>query len=103
MEDLVILILAVWRISHMLVEEGGPWHVLERFRYRLGVRYDQYSVPYGEGMLGELLTCVWCTSMWVGAVVGVLYLVWPVLVGLFLIPALSGGAIIVESLLKESE
>jgi hypothetical protein len=48
--------LAVWRITHVLVEEDGPARVVVRLRERLG-----------EGSLGELLDCFYCTSAWVAA------------------------------------
>jgi hypothetical protein len=83
---LTLGILAVWRITHLLNAEDGPWDLLVRFR-RLA----------GEGVWGSLLDCFYCLSVWVAA---------PLAYGLgndwkerFLLwPALSGGAILAERL-----
>jgi hypothetical protein len=83
---LTLGILAVWRITHLLNAEDGPWDLLVRFR-RLA----------GEGVWGSLLDCFYCLSVWVAA---------PFAYGLgndwkerlLLWPALSGGAILAERL-----
>jgi hypothetical protein len=48
--------LAVWRVTHLLVEEDGPADVVVRLRARLG-----------QGQLGELMDCFYCMSVWVAA------------------------------------
>lgn len=52
--DLVIAAMAVWRVSHMLSKERGPWDVFIRIREKLG-----------NGMLGNLMDCPWCSSVWI--------------------------------------
>ena len=95
---LFVLVLATWRLSYILVKEDGPWNFVALTRYKIGVRYDQYSTPYGENTLADLLTCVWCTSVWVGAALAAIYLIAPdVAVAISLPFALSAGAIIVNS------
>jgi hypothetical protein len=64
---LLVLGLATWRVTSLLVEEGGPWNLLGRLRHRLGVRYDEASRAYGLNVLSEALTCAWCLSLWTGA------------------------------------
>ena len=54
---LVIGTLVTWRVSHLLVEEDGPGHVLTRLR----------RAANATSMAG-LLDCFGCTSIWVGAV-----------------------------------
>jgi hypothetical protein len=81
---LVVGILGVWRITHLLAAEDGPWNLVARLRRRAGT-----------GAWGELLDCFLCLSVWVA---------WPVaaLLGrgparkLGLWPALSAGAILLE-------
>lgn len=52
----ICLPLACWRLSTMLVSEPGPFEVFEWIRHK------------AQGwMLGDLLACVWCTSVWVSA------------------------------------
>ena len=46
--------LAVWRVTHLVAKEDGPWDLLRRFRRGLG-----------EGMLGKLASCFYCLSIWV--------------------------------------
>ena len=53
---LLIGTFVTWRVSHLLVEEDGPGHVLTRLRQAAG------ATP----MTG-LLDCFGCTSIWVGA------------------------------------
>jgi hypothetical protein len=45
---------AVWRLTHLVTEEDGPWDVIARLRGRLG-----------SGMLGRLIDCFYCVSLWV--------------------------------------
>ena len=98
---LATLILTTWRLSSLLVNEGGPWDVFADIRYLSGVRYDQYSIPYGDGFLAKLFSCVWCISVWVGAGVTLLYFLFPtVMLWLYLPFALSAGAIITETMLS---
>lgn len=54
---LLILALAVYRLSRMLAIEEGP--------ARMFVRYRQAGINLG---LGGLVTCFYCTSVWAAAV-----------------------------------
>lgn len=81
---LVIGSLAVWRITHFLQAEDGPWDVVVRLRRRLGA-----------GFWGRLMDCFYCLSVWValpmawwlGETRGEQVLLWP---------ALSAAAILLE-------
>lgn len=57
-----ILGLATWRVSSLITSETGPFRVFERLRRRVGV--DEPGEVTG---LQDLLSCVWCLSIWVGA------------------------------------
>lgn len=93
---LLVMVLATWRVSSLLAREDGPYDVLHKLRYHLGVRYNEYSEPHSDKMLGQLVLCIWCNSIWVGLVIAILadpmnyfsYTIVPL--------ALSGGAILVE-------
>ena len=50
--DLVLGTLAVWRITHLLQAEDGPWDVVVRLRRRTGT-----------GFWGQLLDCFYCLSV----------------------------------------
>ena len=75
---------AVWRVTHLLHAEDGPWDVLVRLRKRLG-----------SGFFGQLTDCFYCLSLWVsapfawwlGADGRSCFLLWP---------ALSGAAILLQ-------
>lgn len=61
----LIYALAVFRMSHLIVWEDGPFDCLERLRAHLGVRYDAESDKIaGEGLLGGLIACQYCLSVW---------------------------------------
>lgn len=62
--DLVILALAVHRITRLIIADV----ILEKFRQRVWKKYP----PYGNG-IGYLLTCEWCMSLWVATPVYALY------------------------------
>lgn len=101
--ELIILIMASWRLSHFLVEEEGPWQIMLKIRTLMGVTYDQYSQKQGTNAISDMLSCVWCTSYWVSWMWFLVY--WSVRpVGLFIaVPfALSAGAILVEEVVNGS-
>lgn len=50
----VISALAVWRLTHLLAAEDGPWDVIVRFRRKLGTT-----------VWGSLMDCFKCLSLWV--------------------------------------
>lgn len=80
----VLAVLATWRVTHLLACEDGPADLIFRLRVRLG-----------EGMLGRLMDCFNCLSLWVAAPISLLLSQNPV--DLVLIwPALSGGACLLE-------
>jgi len=81
---LILAILGVWRLTHLLNAEDGPWNLLVKFRQCLG-----------RGFLGELLDCFYCLTLWIA-----LPFAW--VIGqswkerLLLWPALSGAAILLH-------
>jgi hypothetical protein len=81
---LLLGLLAVWRITHLLQAEDGPSQVLVRLR-----------VKVGKGVLGRLLDCFYCLSIWVSAPFAALIGADPI-ERLFLWPALSGAASLLE-------
>ncbi len=75
--ELFVLGLATWRITSMIVNEEGPFQLFERFRYMIGIRYDEHSERIATNVFAEGLSCVWCTSVWIGGLVVGLYLLCP--------------------------
>lgn len=57
--DWIITALAVWRMTSLLVNEYGPAGIFEQLRH-----WADSNAP----MLADILSCVWCCSVWVGLV-----------------------------------
>jgi hypothetical protein len=80
----ILGVLGVWRLTHLMNAEDGPWEVFVRLR---GLA--------GPSIWGELLDCFYCLSLWVAAPFALLLTSnWRE--GLLLWLALSGGAILLE-------
>lgn len=95
---LLVLSFANWRLAHLLAEEGGPWDYLAALRVRLGVRYDEYSQPYGTNVVASAMLCVWCNSVWVGVFQALATLLsQEVALWIFLPFALSATAIVIDT------
>jgi len=81
---LMLGILCVWRVTHLLNAEDGPWDLLVRLRRMAGASF-----------WGSLLDCFYCLSLWIAAPLAlVLGEGWKE--RLLLWPALSGAAILLE-------
>ncbi len=50
----LLSVLGVWRITHLISMEDGPWEIFSRLRRRAGSR-----------SLGRMLHCFYCLSVWV--------------------------------------
>jgi len=48
--------LASWRLTHLLAREDGPADLVATLRARAG-----------DGMVGHLMDCFYCLSLWVAA------------------------------------
>lgn len=55
-----LAVLAVWRLTHLLSKEDGPFDLVFRLRKALG-----------QGFFGHLMDCFYCLSVWIAAPVGV--------------------------------
>lgn len=78
--DLILIALATARLSMMLANEHGPWHVFERIRAKFP--------------LGGLTGCVKCISVWIALFLIPIYLLVPIIVWVF---AISGAALMLRS------
>lgn len=80
----VVGALCVWRITHFLYAEDGPWDCVILLR--------QWA---GEGFIGKTMDCFYCLSFWIALPIAFLCgETW--LEKLLLIPALSAVAILLE-------
>jgi hypothetical protein len=80
----LLAVLAVWRITHLLAREDGPWDLIVRLRGRVG-----------DGFWGGLLDCFYCLSVW-SALPFALWLGDGWAERGILWPALSGAAILLD-------
>jgi hypothetical protein len=99
--DLLVIGLACWRISSLVVGEDGPWFVFDRIRklVRAG-DYNNVPPPDRRWYIG-IFECIWCCSMWVGIGYAVIYLVNPWLALAFSLPfSISALAIIYNTVLE---
>ena len=94
--------LACFRITSLLVYEAGPYDVFRELRKRAGIHYDRHSNKIADGELGRMLLCPWCTSIWVGIGLAVLYAISPPLLEYFSLPfAFSAVCIVIQELLDK--
>lgn len=82
--ELAVGAAAVWRISHLLHAEDGPWDAVAHLRKAVG-----------NGVFGKMLDCFYCVSVWVALpFASAMSTAWKE--RMFLWPALSGAAILLE-------
>jgi hypothetical protein len=81
---LVLAVLATWRVTHLLAKEDGPADFVVRLRTLVG-----------NGMLGKLMDCFYCLSIWVAAPVA-LFVAHKFIDWLLVWLALSGAACLLE-------
>jgi len=82
----VVVLLAAWRITHLLSKEDGPFDSVFRLRKMAGA-----------GFFGSLLDCPYCLSIWI-TIPFALYLAHNWKEGILLWPSLSGGVCLLEKL-----
>lgn len=89
----VVVALALYALSYLLVFEDGPYAILLRFRRWVGVDYTDDGDRYGKTQVGEVFNCPVCLSVWLSVPV--------VLVGLIdvrlLYPLAAVGVVVVFS------
>lgn len=94
--DLVILILASFRLTHLIVFDSITEFIRKPFLDESG----QEIIIKGTGIrhfMGKLLSCYWCTGIWSSILVVLLYVYVPVTYPVFLILAVAGAAAFIES------
>lgn len=100
--QLIILALATFRWSTLLVFEEGPYFIFTRVRLWSGMTYQRHSnnndlpisptkqetmniardnmlhsnyTAIDSNVVSRALTCMWCTSMWVGIILWGIYII----------------------------
>ena len=83
---LTLSVLATWRVSHLIAYEDGPFDAIVRLRARAG-----------DGVVGKLMDCPYCLSLWIAAPLALLLAGEPVAWGIAWL-AISGGSSLLEKL-----
>ena len=97
----ILTALATWRISSLLVHEDGPFNIFKRLRKLAGLE-NVVEIP--DGFFPGVLSCVWCASLWVGAVWALVWWLAPEVVEWLALPfALSALAIGLERLVRNGD
>jgi hypothetical protein len=81
-----LAVLGTWRVTHLLANEDGPADIIAHLRARLG-----------NGLLGSLMDCFNCLSLWIAAPLA-LFVSRSPLTAVVSWLALSGGACLLERL-----
>ena len=55
LEKYLLLVIIVWRVTHLLRAEDGPFDLLLKIRNILG-----------KSVIGTMVGCFYCLSIWVG-------------------------------------
>jgi hypothetical protein len=65
--DFVIGFMAVWRLSSLIVQEKGPFNIFVKIRKLAKIEHDDTGevVSSPDTFWGGLLSCVWCSSVWI--------------------------------------
>lgn len=73
----LLFALAIYRLTRLLTVEHGFLGVFDRIRRRAGITYvtedrrnlygivEPVEVPTANNLIGEILMCFYCTSVWV--------------------------------------
>lgn len=66
--ELFIFGLATWRVASLLTKEAGPFRIFVKIREWAGIKHDAddkvWVIPGNS--FAQLLSCVWCASLWIG-------------------------------------
>ncbi len=93
--ELALLALASWRLTHFIVEERGPFAIMEWTRVNIfRFKYNADLMEHAMPLWSEVFNCVWCLSLYMGILFLILRLVILSIMN-FVILSLAISAIIV--------
>lgn len=86
----IISILAVWRVTHLIQAEDGPFDLIFKLRKLAG-----------KSITGSLMDCFLCLSIWVALLPAIYFgITWAERI--LLVPALSAGAIFLNRIFHKN-
>ncbi|QRG69327.1 DUF1360 domain-containing protein [Brevibacillus choshinensis] len=103
--DLTILVLACFRLTHLIVFDEITAFLRDPF---ISVTYETDAsgqlvrqVDFKGGAIrswiGRLLSCYWCVGIWVALAIVLLYLYVPAAYPIILLLAIAGAAAVIET------
>lgn len=97
--NLIAIILATYRLSSLVVEEGGPFNVFQNWREIIGIdHYEDGSIcNIPNNFPARLFGCLWCMSLWIA---GLVYLIWRLEPIPVYILAASAGVMVIDNVRK---
>ena len=93
---LAILALATYRLAHLISLEDGPSKVCRRLRLFAGAYQIMDGSWDSETFFGKLLSCFFCASVWIAALIYGEQVYLSALDFLWIILALSGAACLLQ-------
>jgi len=97
---MLIIGCATWRLSHMILFEGGPFDFFIEIREEIGIEHDVDGSPlvYPDSLFGSLFSCLSCMSMWVAIGFIIVLLIFPTLTIVLSMPfAVSAIAVMIDT------
>jgi len=84
--EFLIITLAIWRITHLLQAEDGPWDIIFKLRKAMG-----------NSFFGSMMDCFYCLSIWISLPFG-LFMEKNWLHRIILWVAFSGASILLQKI-----
>jgi hypothetical protein len=103
--DLAILVLASFRLTHLIVFDEITTFLREPFftvSYEIDsagqvVRNTHFKGTGLRQWIGKLLSCYWCVGIWSGAAIVAVYVYVPAAYPVLLVLAIAGAAAVIET------
>lgn len=90
LEKYLIIVVVVWRLTHLISAEDGPFDLIFKLRKL-----------FGNSFVGKLMDCFYCLSIWIGFLCAI-YIGNTTIDVLFLTLFYSGASILVEKLTNKT-
>ena len=94
---LLVCSLSTGRLTTLVVDDLGPWCILESIRCACGVTRDaEGRAQYIDGSLAHLMSCFACASFWVALGSTILVVLAPVTIWFFVAMAAAQAATLID-------
>lgn len=97
LDNIIILSLLTWRITVLITYDQWIFDLGIKFRAKIGVYYGEHSERLARNWFAKMLNCHFCTSLWVGWFIALVWLREPEFIVMGLV--LSAGSLIMNKLI----